>query len=248
MFSLWYYYSMPVSKLEYTKSSIQQVLWSSQSSIQKLESIKLTILDLLIIREEYFNNLQKGVTPQNLKDRYRDQSEWYKRQQEVYENHAQWGSNPAWIQLNCYSGLKPNSDTNIKLYRSIPINEYAFIAHLWKLKWLFEVLSSRTWDYISFKFPRWFVGFLKHRDSLVIHFQKKENIDTINDILQAWMKDNNITQEKRENNRSELAVDHSSMSFSELIAINYAYQILQKPHQLDELIHSALQESQKPNF
>lgn len=83
---------------------------------------------------------------------------------------------------------------------------------------------------------------------MVIHFQKKENIDTINDILQAWMKDNNITQEKRENNRSELAVDHSSMSFSELIAINYAYQILQKPHQLDELIHSALQESQKPNF
>lgn len=72
---------------------------------------------------------------------------------------------------------------------------------------------------------------------MVVHFQKKENIDSINDILEAWMKENNITREKREDSRSEIAADHSGMSFSELIAINIAHQIIKYPHQLDILLH-----------
>ncbi|MBX9809443.1 hypothetical protein K2X92_03590 [Candidatus Gracilibacteria bacterium] len=236
------------SKLEHAQMEINSILLSTSPLVQKQEIIKLKIIDLLTIRTTYFEQFQQGITPEKIRDTYKDQSDWYKKQQDVYENHHQGGGNPAWIQLDCYKGLKPSTGINIKLYRSIPIEEYVFISHLGKLKGHLDLLSDKTGDCISFKFPRGFVAFLKHRDSLVVHFQKKENIDSINDILEAWMKENNITREKREDSRSEIAADHSGMSFSELIAINIAHQIIKYPHQLDILLHGAIEQSQKSNL
>lgn len=239
---------MTISKLDHARWSIQQTLSSSQASSQKIESIKWAILDLLTIRDGYFHNSQKWITPLDLKRQYNSQIDWYNRQQDIFEKSTHAESNPAWIWINCYTGMKSNQGYTIKMYRSIPIEEYSFISHLWKLKSLFEVLSRESWDYISFKFPRWLLAFLCHRDSLVVHFQKKENIDSINQIIDTWMQENSISRQNREWNRSELAVDHSGMSFSELIAMNYAFQIVQKPTQLDVLLDSLVQVSQKPNF
>ena len=45
------------------------------------------------------------------------------------------------------------------------------------------------------------------------------------------MTQNQIHHGKRNLDRTEFAVDHSGMSFSELIAANFAYQIMNDPAQ-----------------
>lgn len=65
----------------------------------------------------------------------------------------------------------------------------------------------------------------------MVHFRKQENLEVINQIIHDWMTQNQIHHGKRNLDRTEFAVDHSGMSFSELIAANFAYQIMNDPAQ-----------------
>ncbi len=229
--------------------SIKQILFAKKRIEDKIIEVSNIIYTLLTTRTSFEELIQNWILPEDILKRYPLQSDWYRNKWQEWEATEDGDGNPWWIQINCHLwGSKEKNTTNIKIYRTISVENYWFIAYLGSLRNRLKEISQDSWDKISLKFPRGLVWFLKHRDSLVIHFALKENIDLINQAINDWMNEYKIIPAERELWRTTIAADHSWKSFSELVAEYFAYQMIQNPNKILSLLNKAIISSQKRNF
>ncbi len=187
------------------------------------------IRDMLTQRSEFVGNTYAaGVEVADHMAAYSEQKSWYRHVREILEKvfiespEFSWESNPGWFGINTRPDIQDRDTNSMKIYTTIPIDEYAFIRHMPQLTKTLRRLSQESDDIIKVKIPESFTGFLSHNDSIVVHFKNTENTEKIMDAITAWMKENNIHEQPREMDRTRVAADMQGTSFSELVAQNIA--------------------------
>lgn len=186
------------------------------------------IYDLLVNRPEYAKlklENQDNDLLINLKNKLESQIIWYKdiiMNLTIFanrENNLKTDSNPAWFSIKSRN-IENEKSLNYKMYLTIPVKEYSFIKYLLELSKKLDNLAIQTSDNISLKVPYNLLWFLTHNDSIVIHFKNINNMEDIEQILNEWMKNNSINEEKRNLWRTKFAIDSENTSFSNLVAEN----------------------------
>lgn len=186
------------------------------------------IYDLLVNRPEYAKlklENQDNDLLINLKNKLESQIIWYKdtiMNLTIFadkESNLKTDSNPAWFSVKSNKEVV-DKRINYKMYLTIPVKEYNFIQYLLDLSKKLDDLATLTNDNISLKVPYNLLWFLTHSDSIVIHFKNKDNKEYIEQILNEWMTDNSISEEKRNLWRTKFAIDSENTSFSNLVSEN----------------------------
>lgn len=154
------------------------------------------------------------------------QREWYKNTLVSVEesikqkDNLSCDDNPAWFGINTRPEVNDREEHNRKAYITIPMTEYSFIQHLPKIADKLRELAVKTDDVIKIKVPGNLTGFLANNDSIVVHFKNEDNGEEVLNSLRSWMKENNISEGKRELGRTNIAADSKENSFSGLVTKN----------------------------
>jgi len=115
---------------------------------------------------------------------------------------------------------------NIKVYETIDMNQPNYIESIPALAKKLREIAVESDDSMDIKVPNGYLGFLKHNDSIVVHFKNQENATKVQEAINSWMAENNIKQSPRELGRTKVAIDQheteqtDKSSFSELVADN----------------------------
>lgn len=230
-FLSWWYTQEVTKKVSSILENIDiplKILTQIQNRIKAKDfsGLEQAIYWFLTQRREYFENYAGDESKLwKLKEKYTQQCVYYKEVLEWIESYFRKNqemhvsSNPAWfaIKSNTYYPDIP-SWGNYKIYKTISIQDYTYIAKLIPLAKQLEEVAKNTQDTISLKIPGGFLWFLSHNDSLVVHFKKRENQAIIDSVIQKWQSDMSILPQKREWGRTEFAKDSEERSFSENIA------------------------------
>lgn len=172
-----------------------------------------------------FYEQSKGGLAEKMKT-LNPQKGWYKNTLESVEEYVKQkdnlscDDNPAWFAINTRPEVGSREENNRKAYITIPMNEYSFIQHLPKIADKLRELAVETDDVIKIKVPGNLTGFLANNDSIVVHFKNEDNGEKILKSLRSWMKENNISEGKRELGRTNIAADSKETSFSGLVTKN----------------------------
>lgn len=137
-----------------------------------------------------------------------------------------------------------------KVYLTLPLENFEFVKHIQDLAKQLKTLAVETDDVIAVKFPSTYLQFFERNDSIVVHFKKAENALEIQNIINKWLDENEITEEEREMGRTKLAIDQVNKSFSQWVtkrAIDLSKDIYvgETTEQLaNKVINFAIEESQ----
>lgn len=108
---------------------------------------------------------------------------------------------------------------SLKRYVTIdPSSIWDMLKYLLKLAIDIQQIGIRNNDKINIKIPGSFLSFIKHSDSIVIHYNNHESKKDIEKTLQDWLKRYNIKTLKRDYDRAEHARDFIGTSFSDNVA------------------------------
>ena len=198
---------------------------------EKLQSwntswIAWLLMEILTSRPEFLVEKYKTTNSNfllDLQQRVKPQSDYYKKVISETEKQCEkeWilevADNPAWFSLK----TKNNGNwLNYKLYLTIPIKWYEYVAKMYQLAKKINELANETNDKISLKVPNSMLWFLYNNNIFVIHFKNKDNKEKIEMILEEWKKSNWIKEENRNLWRTKFAIDSNDSSFSQLVANN----------------------------
>ncbi len=106
------------------------------------------------------------------------------------------------------------------------MNNPEYISNLPELGKRLRQIAIESGDTMDVKIPNGYLGFLKHNDSIVVHFKNQGNAEKVQQAIQFWMSENGINQAPRELGRTKVAVDQhkteeaDKSSFSELVSNN----------------------------
>jgi hypothetical protein len=241
------------------EQKLQELLNKHLEGEDFTERAKSIVYEMLTRRSDFIKQTNdQGLDVVSLMKNYQPQMAWYREMREKIASAVdrnpdfKWNSNPGWFGLNTRPELVGREGVNIKVYKTIPVNEYSFIQNIPDLAKQLRVLSLASDDVIQIKFPASLSGFLANNDSLVIHFKKAENQEKILDLVNTWSKEKGITNSPREMGRTEIAADSRDTSFSDLVAKNIADWLAKNADQYDhkiltkEAIKHAISQSQKP--
>lgn len=195
---------------------------------------------------EIINNLsdsrELGKSSQNLKD----------------VTITRWGN---WLSFDLSPENKKQIDTKefYKVFCTIPSHNYNFGKHLPRLLSKLRNLSIISNSFISLKTSLDLASFLKHSDSIVVHFKNKNLFEQINRIIDEWHQESKINKKNREQGRATNAFDAYDNSFTQLVAklavsyMLYHYRENYKYRNNLELlvklsIHKAIKYAQNPNL
>lgn len=247
------------------KNDLRNIFTKKISKEQFVTESSMVIMGMLTDRESYNQMIKDNWWDLiKLKDKYKAQNDRYNKtlelaQRVVKENKMDRESNPAWFSISAIPELKKEW-LNYKHYTTIPIQNYNYITSMPNLANQLRKLWLESDDAISLKVPSNFIWFLKHNDSIVVHFKKKENSSQITNIISERSNKNNIPLWDRELWRTTLAADQNynnwnKSSFSELISKNIAsrmYDMRQTGKYTEDVIidqwilHSIQQSSKTP--
>lgn len=252
------------TKIDNCKNDLHKIFRKKISKEQCIWEFSAVIMDMLTSRESYNHIINSSWSDLiKLKNKYKAQNDRYNKaiestQNRVKENKMDRESNPAWYWIVTTPEIKTEW-INYKSYTTIPIQNYNYIASILNLANRLRTIWLESNDTISVKIPNNFIWFLKHNDSIVIHFKKKENVEHIRNSIFERSNQNNIPVGDRELWRTTFAADGKSnnwekKSFSSLISNNIAvwmYDMIQtkkytEENIIEQWIHTAIQQSSKP--
>jgi hypothetical protein len=239
------------------QKNIKDIL-SKRDGQELTKQVATALYEMLTHRSQFAKNtaVENGGTAKYMEN-FPEQKSWYKNEIEKIgkeidaKRKFKWDSMVGWFGINTRPEVPRREGINIKVYATIPIQEYAFVRQFMKLANKLAELAQKTDDIIQVKTPNTLTAFVSHNDSVVIHFKKPENQQAVSDILNDWMQENGITKAEREMGRTEIAADPKEGSFSELVSENIAKWVEQNsgkypPEMLAELAAKyAIEQSQK---
>ncbi len=234
-----------LKKVIETRQLLIESLKQQDINIDRLKSI---IYEFLVYKNKHFEIKDKtwGFRAKTWYEQARNKIEEY-----CESNWFKVSTNPGWCGINTNPNNKINTDVDLKIYTSIPINSYTFLQYIPRLANYLKLLSQKSGDSISIKFPYSFTAFAFHNDSLVIHFNRQENTNEIMFIIKKWLQEFNIPEQIRELNRARFAGDKWWKSFSQLLSTNITNWLLQNRWKIDDetlvelAIHYTIQFAQK---
>lgn len=189
------------------------------------EAIQKTIYDAITYRSEFSKMKQEaGGDLGKILEQFRKESTEYRQLIEDLGSKAselgfKVSDNPGWTGINTRPDVK-REGINTKVYATIPIGEHSYVSTVPELAVRLRDIAEKTDDVIQVKVPTVFMGHLSRNDSIVIHFKKPENAQLVQEALAGWMKDNGVSEEPREMDRTKVSVDSKETSFSDLVAEN----------------------------
>ncbi len=211
------------------KNKIKSILDKDNGKLDENAVLALGthINDMLTKRGDYikFYEQADGGLDKKMKT-LNPQREWYKKTLGSIEEYIKQkdnlscDDNPAWFGINTRPEVNDREENNRKAYLTVPMNEYSFIQHLPEIAEKLRELAVETDDVIKIKVPRNLTSFLAHNDSIVVHFKNENNGEEVLNTLRSWMKENNISEGKRELGRTNIAADSKENSFSGLVTEN----------------------------
>lgn len=220
------------TKIVNCKNDLQKIFTKGIPKDQFIVESAGIIMSMLTDRESYSQMLKNNWWDLiKLKNVYKTQNDRYNKtleltQKVIKENEMDRESNPAWYWISTTPEIQKEW-LNYKHYTTIPIQNYNYITEIPKLAYKLRKLWLENDDAISIKVPNNFIGFLKHNDSIVVHFKNQENSEKITNIISERSNTNNIPLWNRELWRTALAADWKDnnwkkSSFSELVSKNIA--------------------------
>jgi len=105
---------------------------------------------------------------------------------------------------------------SMKIYSTVDVSSvWDVLKYLLRLADSLRQIGIRYNDRINVKIPGSFLSFIKHTDSIVIHYHNHAVKGEIENALKSWLSKYNIRTARREYDRTEYARDTFSTSFSD---------------------------------
>ncbi len=135
-------------------------------------------------------------------------------------------NNPGWSGYTLRPEATKKVGPNIKVYETVDMNQPNYIESIPALAKKLREIAVESDDSMDLKVPNGYLGFIKHNDSIVVHFKNQENASKVQEAISSWMAEYNIKESPRELGRTKVAIDQhetegaDKSSFSELVADN----------------------------
>ncbi|MGV8172248.1 MAG: hypothetical protein ACP5OA_06170 [Candidatus Woesearchaeota archaeon] len=128
----------------------------------------------------------------------------------------------AWFHIETSPEMKSKHSFfgfSMKIYATIDVSSvWDVLKYLLKLADLLRQIGIKYNDQINVKIPGSFLSFIKHTDSIVIHYHNHAVKSEIESALKSWLSKYNIKTTRREYDRTEYARDTINSSFSDNVA------------------------------
>lgn len=218
-----------LSNVKMCEQKLEKLLKNLEQGADFSQSAQRELYHMLTRRSTFVAQTDEiGKTPGDLMKAYGPQMEWYQKTRDALEKEIDTQkeftceSNPGWFGINTRPETPARDEINIKMYATIPVNEYSFIKYILVLAKQLKQIGAETDDVIKIKIPQSLTAFVSHNDSIVIHFKNKDNIEKIQEAINLWMRSNGVHEEEREMGRTKIAADSKETSFSDLVSKNVA--------------------------
>jgi len=193
-----------------------------ETLIREMLTTRSVWLDFTKSETNLFNLISKGAKYEQYHLEYKRLLGDLEREIDKTREMAVTKEGSAWYHIETSPG---NADK--QHYPGLSLKKYETIdlASIWNmLKYLLRLakelrqLALHTNDSIQIKIPASFLSFVKHPDSVVIHYYNPRNKNEIPRILNGWLHTHGINSTKREYGRAEHARDFFDTSFSDNVA------------------------------
>ncbi len=195
--------------------------------------VRKVIYDMLTTRNDFAELVkQSGGDLVNLQKERKQKSDEYnnvlrpKLDSDMKSLGFPGNNNPGWSGYSLRPEATKKVGPNIKVYETVDINQPNYIENIPALAKKLREIAVESDDSMDLKVPNGYLGFIKHNDSIVVHFKNQENASKVQEVISAWMAENNIKESPRELGRTKIAIDQheteqtDKSSFSELVADN----------------------------